>query len=272
MVPQVFPTGTVENTINVAMNNTKKIFRGFHKLLLIIVLLLPMVLSAVAAAAEASDVRFRPVVQAREVAHPGNDNGDNRVSRWRELFSKVRDMSDIEKVKTVNGFFNELEYGEDSAVWGEGDYWSVPEEFLAKGVGDCEDFALSKYCTLVAMGIEENSLYLSCVSVMPGKTRHMVLCYAPAGERETMVLDNISLRMMPLSARTDLIPIYNFNREGLYIPQQRGKRGTPLGSSVPMAKWHDYLEKIEKSATAYRFPDMKRMVASTITGNVKASL
>ena len=179
--------------------------------------------------------RLEPVDYGRRV---------KRVGSWLALISRGRGMSDIEKLKAVNSFFNQLEYGDDATVWGEKDYWSVPEEFLGKGVGDCEDFALSKYCTLLAMGVEEGTLYLSCVTKMPDKVKHMVLCYSPEDDSDPLVLDNVALQVRPLSKRTDLIPIYNFDRQGAYVPQQRGERGVFLGSKVPLFKWREYLDRV----------------------------
>jgi len=167
-----------------------------------------------------------------------------RVGSWLALISRGSGMSDIEKLKAVNTFFNQLDYGDDATVWGKKDYWSVPEEFLAKGVGDCEDFALSKYCTLMAMAVEEGTLYLSCVTKRPGQVKPMVLCSSPDDDSDPLVLDNIALQVRPLSKRVDLIPIYNFDRRGIYVPQQRGERGRGLGFRVPLAKWHEYLDRV----------------------------
>ncbi len=188
------------------------------------------------------------IVYSQELEEPielaDNSNIVGRVESWQVLISKGSRMSKTEKLKTVNSFFNQLKYGDDPTVWGEKDYWSVPEEFLDKGVGDCEDYALSKYYTLIKMGVEENSLYLCCVTKLPSKASHMVLFYSTDHGSDPLVLDNIVPQIRPLSKRTDIIPIYTFNSHGVYVPQQRGGRGVFLGFKVPLAKWREYLDRV----------------------------
>jgi amino acid transporter len=41
------------------------------------------------------------------------------------------------------------------------DYWMTPKEFFIKGFGDCEDYAIAKYFTLLELGVKKESLYLA---------------------------------------------------------------------------------------------------------------
>jgi predicted transglutaminase-like cysteine proteinase len=43
------------------------------------------------------------------------------------------------------------------------DYWSTPREFLISGRGDCEDYAIIKYFTLIKLGFDERKLFLTSV-------------------------------------------------------------------------------------------------------------
>ena len=61
---------------------------------------------------------------------------------------------------------------EDSALLGKDEYWQSPEEFLSRGAGDCEDFALFAQVALSKIGIEAQVISL----------------YAPAGYAHTVAV------------------------------------------------------------------------------------
>lgn len=129
------------------------------------------------------------------------------TQEWRALLGSGAGMAESAKVQRVNDFFNQrIQFEEDSEVWGQSDYWATPLETLMQKRGDCEDFAIAKYFTLLELG-------------MAGATSraHMVLAYYPHQGSTPMVLDNLSADVVPASARHDLIPVFSFNTEGLWI-------------------------------------------------------
>ena len=66
------------------------------------------------------------------------------------------DLDDIGKLDALNQFFNRrIQSREDIDVWGQVDYWASPMEMMEKGAGDCEDFAIAKYFSLVALGMAQ---------------------------------------------------------------------------------------------------------------------
>ena len=52
----------------------------------------------------------------------------------------------------MNRFFNNIRFRSDQKTWGKEDYWALPREFLNRGIGDCEDYAIAKYITLRRLG------------------------------------------------------------------------------------------------------------------------
>ncbi|NTW45018.1 MAG: sulfate adenylyltransferase, partial [Anaerolineaceae bacterium] len=145
-----------------------------------------------------------------------------RLLSWENLMRREWSSSDREKLEKVNSFMNKIPYREDIDVWGVPDYWATPVEFLGKGAGDCEDYAIAKYFTLKAMGIPEQKLRITYVkSLQVGKT-HMVLTYANKPGDEPLVLDNLYKSIKPASERRDLMPIFSFNGTELWMAQQRG--------------------------------------------------
>jgi predicted transglutaminase-like cysteine proteinase len=88
----------------------------------------------------------------------------------------------------VNDFFNRrVLFVDDAAVWGQDDYWASPLEMLEKGRGDCEDYAIAKYFSLLAAGVPVARLRLVYVRAAVGGPGgvvqpHMVLAwYAQPG-------------------------------------------------------------------------------------------
>ena len=162
----------------------------------------------------------------------------NRINALQELIKNDNSKTEIEKLEKVNRFFNQYSFVDDIEHWGKKDYWATPIEFLATEGGDCEDFSLAKYFTLKALGIPEKKLYLTYVKAIKLNQAHMVLTYYSTPSAEPLVLDNLQGNIMVASKRTDLLPVYTFNGEGLWLSKQRGK-GKFVGDSNRLKRWND---------------------------------
>jgi predicted transglutaminase-like cysteine proteinase len=170
-----------------------------------------------------------------------------RVEGWEDLIRRDRSRTDLEKLEKANHFFNSnIRFANDWEVWGVEDYWATPVEFLCKGTGDCEDFAIAKFFTLKAMGVPESKLNLSYVKAIQYNIHHMVLTYYSEPGAEPLVLDNLIDAIKPGSQRTDLMPIFSFNGTGLWTAKQRGK-GVMAGSSSRIKPWKDLLQKMSSN-------------------------
>lgn len=160
------------------------------------------------------------------------------ISALQALIKNDDSKSDAEKLEKVNQFFNKYTFIDDIEHWGKKDYWATPIEFLATQGGDCEDFSLAKYFTLKALGIPESKLYLTYVKAIKLNQAHMVLTYYATPAAEPLVLDNLQGNIQLASKRTDLVPVYTFNGEGLWLSKQRGK-GKFVGDSDRLKRWND---------------------------------
>ncbi|HRZ78172.1 MAG TPA: transglutaminase-like cysteine peptidase, partial [Bacteroidales bacterium] len=80
----------------------------------------------------------------------------------------------------------------DAELYGVADYWATPTEFIARGAGDCEDFAIAKYATLKAMGMDVAKLRITYVKSLTLDQAHMVLAYYPTPDAEPLILDNLN--------------------------------------------------------------------------------
>ena len=169
------------------------------------------------------------------------------LGEWQNLILDNISFSDIDKLKKVNQFFNQLEFVNDLENWGEDDYWTTPVEFILCQAGDCEDFSKAKYFTLCAMDIPEEKLSLTYVKALKYNVHHMVLTYDSTVGAEPLILDNIVNTVKPASERPDLIPIYRFNGTSLWLAEQQG-RGKLVSSSSRIKLWQNLLEKMQQKS------------------------
>ena len=171
----------------------------------------------------------------------------NRVLALVKLMNSLKNVPEEKKLFEVNKFFNRVRYQSDMKTWGVKDYWATRMEFLGKDRGDCEDYATAKYFTLKQLGVSESKMYLSYVKATKQKIAHMVLTYFKTKRSMPLVLDNYNKRILPANKRPDLIPIYSFNGQALYLAKQQG-----LGKQVPSGlsknkKWTKLLQDIKRN-------------------------
>jgi predicted transglutaminase-like cysteine proteinase len=164
-----------------------------------------------------------------------------------QTMALVAGKDDAAQLKAVNDFYNRrLAYKEDIDNWGQVDYWASPLESLGKGAGDCEDYAIGKYFTLVAMGMPHAKLRMvyvraSMEGAPNGFVAHMVLAYYPTPEAEPLVLDNLQPDIHAAGSRPDLSPVFSFNADGLWqgVGSIRAS-GDPL---TRLSKWREVLTR-----------------------------
>lgn len=140
----------------------------------------------------------------------------NRLEKYQSLKTKVKDYELIRKLSHVNSFINKILPAHDISTTSSIDYWATPKEFLLQGHGDCEDYAITKYFTLIELGIPKEKLYFAVVNVLGQRDAHMVLLYAENKNESPLVLDNLSFKVIPFTKRKKLIPKFAFNEIDSY--------------------------------------------------------
>ncbi len=166
-----------------------------------------------------------------------------RFKAWKKLILNAQNQSLDQKLKSTNDFFNQFIFEADSDNYS-ADYWKTPDEFIIDGAGDCEDFSIAKYFTLISLGVSLKALRITYVKAIAYDRAHMVLAYYPSPEAEPLILDNLNAAILPASKRPDLIPVYSFNGEGLWLAKQRGK-DKALGNSSHLGKWRSLLQRMQ---------------------------
>lgn len=134
-----------------------------------------------------------------------------RLDNYDKMIEDNKNKSLVHKLVAVNKFFNKITYKNDSSNWGKKDYWAKPKEFLSKGAGDCEDFALAKLYALQELGIPKEKLKLIYSKVKKDNKYHMVLAYYHDNNKEPFILDNFNQKIFTADKRDDLVYIYSFN-------------------------------------------------------------
>ena len=167
-----------------------------------------------------------------------------RIITWQDILKNNKNETELKKLEVVNHFFNLLQYRSDMSQWGMQDYWATPLEFLVAGGGDCEDFTVAKYFTLIELGVPDDKLLITYVKHLELNVAHMVLSYYPTPDSTPLILDNYNKEILPADKRTDLQPIYGFNGKGLWAAKQLGL-GNKIGEATDLRRWADLEERMK---------------------------
>jgi len=172
-----------------------------------------------------------------------------KFTAWKTLVVTLSSATDPERLKRINDFVNrQTQFGEDQTIWGQLDYWATPIETMGKGAGDCEDFAIFKYFSLLEAGVSPEKLRLIYVRAKTGVSdsaptqAHMVLAYYAQPGAEPLVLDNLLADIKPASRRPDLVPVFSFNSEGVFSGVS-GKETSPAAGTGRLSRWEDLLRR-----------------------------
>jgi predicted transglutaminase-like cysteine proteinase len=162
------------------------------------------------------------------------------------LLTQIQELDEPGRLRALNTFFNRrIVFREDQQVWGQVDYWASPLESLNRGEGDCEDYAIAKYFSLIAVGVPVQKLRLVYVRALLGGPSgsvqaHMVLAYYPSPDVDPLILDNLISEVRPASRRPDLTPVFSFNGEGLWQGVGTQSAGDPVAR---LSRWREVLAK-----------------------------
>ena len=168
-----------------------------------------------------------------------------RLTQWQRLINDGRGDSDWQKLHLANNFANkQVSYAADKDHWQQDDYWATPLQSLQTAAGDCEDYAVLKYFTLRAMGIDDDKLKLMYVRALNWDEPHMVLTYTAAPGSYPLVLDNMNTAILPANKRTDLRPVFAFNASGAWFAKAQGL-GNKMNDNATVPNWKQLLERIE---------------------------
>ena len=179
--------------------------------------------------------------------------GAPSTQKFRDWQKLVADMEKIarqdQQIQKANEFWNRrMQFTEDTDAWRQSDYWATPMESLGHGKGDCEDFAIAKYFTLLSAGMDVSQLRLIYVKAKMGGAAsnltqaHMVLAYYSDPDAEPQILDNLLDDIRPASRRQDLTPVFSFNGQGIWAGVSASGSAQPAGTKR-LSRWEELLTR-----------------------------
>lgn len=181
-------------------------------------------------------------------ARYGND-GVALLGAWEKMLDSATSADAKEKLLQVNQFFNRnIRYTEDAILWKKSDYWATPLETMGMRAGDCEDYTIAKYLSLLELGIANEQLRLIYVKAQIGGAQskisqaHMVLGYYPTPNAIPLILDSLINTIEPANMRPDLHPVFSFNSEGLWV----GNQSTQADPTARLSRWRDLLARVKE--------------------------
>ncbi|RXJ98521.1 hypothetical protein CRU98_09110 [Arcobacter sp. CECT 8986] len=169
-----------------------------------------------------------------------------RLVKYNRLLKKAKDFPIIKKLAYTNSFYNKILPVDDENKYNVDDYWATPKEFLIQGKGDCEDYAIAKYFTLLSLGVDKKKLFLSVVKVKGEASYHMVLLYFPTLKSVPLVLDNLSHKVITFDKREKLIPKFIFNEYSAFILKDKKIYKKAKINWGKTNKWEVILKRVYK--------------------------
>ena len=133
---------------------------------------------------------------------------------WKAFLSGLKGKSRMDQLQEVNRYMNAHPYILDMVNWGVQDYWETPKEFLDRN-GDCEDYAIAKFYSMRALGMDNTNLRIVVLQDMNLQIPHAILVAYVDGK--AFALDN----QIPEVVSTEIIhhyrPFYSINEEAWWL-------------------------------------------------------
>lgn len=143
---------------------------------------------------------------------------------WGKFLAGLRTKPWLQKIEAVNRWANAKPYIEDWMNWGVSDYWEAPEEFIRRD-GDCEDYAIAKYFSLIRLGYPSADLRIVIVHDRNLDASHALVAVRHAGR--TWLLDIGVDDPIPLEDARQYTPVYGLAQGEwwLYPPILMARQG-----------------------------------------------
>jgi predicted transglutaminase-like cysteine proteinase len=170
------------------------------------------------------------------------NKGQAAVQDWFKTLESAQGLAQTAQLSVVNRFWNSsVRQAEDRDVWNQTDFWATPLDSLGKGLGDCEDFVIGKYFSLISLGVSPEKLRFIYVraQVKNEAIAHMVLGYYETPTSEPLVLDSLIDTIKPAGERGDLTPVFSFNVQGIYVP------GAKPASVNQIGRWRTLMQRMQ---------------------------
>lgn len=137
------------------------------------------------------------------------DDGNCSEKNWDDFIKNQKNYKNkYDIINSVNKYINKVKYVSDISLWGKGDYWATPFQFMSKG-GDCEDFAIAKFFMLREIGFSNDDLQIVVLYDENKEMMHSILLVNIEGQQ--YMLDNNKDEIFKSSDIKYYKPIYAIN-------------------------------------------------------------
>ena len=171
--------------------------------------------------------RWQRVLEAERAASSFNAQGKGMNStdaaQWREMLKQAKNAPETQKLRLINGFFNQWRPKDDAAAWQAPEYWATPGEFIHNRGGDCEDYAIAKYFALRYLGFPPERLRLTTIRQVSAEGKPVPLLHAVLVAQSSgnwFVLDNNARPKMSIMPHTQykgrFVPLFSMNELGAW--------------------------------------------------------
>lgn len=155
--------------------------------------------------------------------------GQKEMNSFKTQIEFLRGLPMNKMIAGVNDVVNRIPYVSDAALYGQSDYWATPMEFIKNG-GDCEDFAITKYVALRALGVPEERMRILILQDMQKNIPHAVLVvYSDNG---AVILDNQIKTVTHVDRISHYKPIFSINRTAWWLHTKPKGSVTVVASSA----------------------------------------
>lgn len=144
-------------------------------------------------------------------------------------------LGEADLLARVNQWVNrEIAYVNDDRNYRQRDFWATAEQTIARGSGDCEDFAILKMQLLRAAGIDADRMKLVLLRDLAANSDHAFLLVQTASGK--VVLDNMTDRLYDGSQGNSVRPVLSFSGNQRWVHAYRGTQPTPFATPIPASR------------------------------------
>ncbi len=137
------------------------------------------------------------------------------ITKWRIFLKKVaKEKNKQKQISLVNKYLNKRLYIIDMINYNKKDYWATPKQFVNRN-GDCEDYAIAKYMSLVHLGFNKSDMRIVVLQDLNLKVAHAVLVIYFDGK--ALVLDNQITNIIEANRIKHYKPIFSINEENWWL-------------------------------------------------------
>lgn len=161
-----------------------------------------------------SQIQAKEYVTKKEIKKLQKEFGGRageRFSNWNTVMKKSKNANKSLQARNIDKYFNQYRYRIDYKVDAEGkkyksDFFRSFSNFVGKNGGDCDDYAIAKYFSLIKLGVPENKLEIWIGGYKSKKINHAVLAYYVNGRKDPLILDSNTRWAVKFSKRNNFKP------------------------------------------------------------------